>query len=237
MRLANAGVRVAVSARSADKLVELSELSNKITAFPLDVSDEAAVANCVAQIEAQLGPIDLAVLNAGVWHPMTASTYDLDKVKQSVTVNYFGTVNALKPLMQTMMERRAGHIALVASVAGYRGLPKGAAYAPTKAALISVAESLYADLALKGVKMTVINPGFVATPMTAVNTFPMPFIVSEAQAVDAMVAGLTRGGFEIVFPTRMAIMMKTLRLLPYRIFFWATGKIAAREQSSSGDNT
>lgn len=176
-----------------------------------------------------LGPVDLAVFNAGVWHPMSASKYDLAKAKDSLTVNVTGVINALDPVMRTMIARGAGHIAIVASVAGYRGLPKGAAYAPTKAALISLAESLYADLRLKGVKMTIINPGFVATPMTSVNTFPMPFIVTESQAVDAIMAGLKRGGFEIVFPMRMALMMKTMRLLPYRIFFWATGKISARE--------
>lgn len=195
----------------------------------LDVTDEKAVAACASQIVSDLGAVDLAVFNAGVWHPMSASKYDMAKAKDSLTVNVTGVINALDPVMRTMIARGAGHIAIVASVAGYRGLPKGAAYAPTKAALISLAESLYADLRLKGVKMTIVNPGFVATPMTSVNTFPMPFIVTESQAVDAIMAGLKRGGFEIVFPMRMALMMKTLRLLPYRIFFWATGKISARE--------
>ena len=146
-----------------------------------------------------------------------------------MTVNYLGVTNALAPVMAAMIGRGRGHIAIVASVAGYRGLPKGAAYAPTKAALISLAESLYADLKLKGVRMTVINPGFVATPMTSVNTFPMPFIISTEDAVKAIRRGLTRNTFEIVFPARMAILMKTLRILPYRVFFWATGKISARE--------
>ncbi len=229
LRLSNAGIQVAASARSADKLTELAALSKNITAFPLDVTDEAAVATCVTRIETELGAIDLAVLNAGVWHPMSASTYDLAKAKESMAVNYVGVINALTPVMKAMMARGAGHIAMVASVAGYRGLPKGAAYAPTKAALISLAESLYADLALKGVRMTIINPGFVATPMTAVNTFPMPFLVTETQAVDAMISGLKRGTFEIVFPTRMAIVMKSLRLLPYSVFLWLNGRIARRE--------
>ncbi len=233
LRMANQGSRVAASARSADKLADLAALSKNITAFPLDVTDEAAVAACVTRIEAELGAIDLAVLNAGVWHPMTASNYDLAKAKDSNTVNYVGVINALHPVMKAMMARGAGHIALVASVAGYRGLPKGAAYAPTKAALISLAESLYADLALKGVRMTIINPGFVATPMTAVNTFPMPFLVTETEAVDAMMAGLKRGKFEIVFPTRMAVVMKALRVLPYGIFLWLNGRIARQEPPAS----
>ena len=137
--------------------------------------------------------------------------------------------------MKNMIARGRGHLALVSSVAGYRGLPKGAAYAPTKAALISLAESLYADLKIKGVRMTVINPGFVATPMTERNTFPMPFIVTIDDAVKAIRRGLDSNRFEIVFPTRMAIMMKTLRLLPYRIFFLATGAIAKREPPPKTD--
>ena len=229
LSLARDGCRVAVSARSASKLAELAALSPLISAFELDVTDGGAVAQTVARIEGSLGPIDLAILNAGVWHPMGASSYDLSKAAESMAVNYGGVINALAPVMQSMTGRGSGHIALVASVAGYRGLPKGAAYAPTKAALINLAEALYPDLRLKGVTMTVINPGFVATPMTEVNTFPMPFLVSTAEAVGAIRAGLETGRFEIVFPGRMAVMMKSLRVLPYRLFFWLTGKISKRE--------
>lgn len=233
LRMAGDGIIVAVSARSADKLNELARQSPNIRAYPLDVTDEQAVAQTFATIEQEHGPVELAILNAGVWHPMTASKYDLAKAKDSMTVNYFGVINALAPVMHAMIARGTGHIALVASVAGYRGLPKSAAYAPTKAALINLAEGLYADLKLKGVKMTVVNPGFVATPMTATNTFPMPFLVTEEVAVDAMYAGLKRGSFEIAFPTRMMLMMKALRILPYGIYFWLNEKIASREPPDS----
>ena len=229
LSLAQDGCHVAVSARSASKLAELAALSPRISAFELDVTDAVAVAQTVARVESNLGPIDLAVLNAGVWHPMGASSYDLAKASESMGVNYGGVINALAPVMRSMTGRGTGHIALVASVAGYRGLPKSAAYAPTKAALINLAETLYPDLRLKGVKMTVINPGFVATPMTEVNTFPMPFLVTTTEAVSSIRAGLDTGRFEIVFPGRMALMMKTLRVLPYRVFFWLTGKISKRE--------
>jgi short-subunit dehydrogenase len=229
LSLAKDGCRVAVSARSAGKLAELEALSPLISAFELDVTDTGAVVQTVARIESSLGPIDLAVLNAGIWHPMAASNYDLAKATESMAVNYGGVINTLAPVMRSMTSRGKGHIALVASVAGYRGLPKSAAYAPTKAALINLAETLYPDLRLKGVKMTVINPGFVATSMTEVNTFPMPFLVTTAEAVTAIRAGLDTGRFEIVFPGRMALMMKTLRVLPYRVFFWLTGKISKRE--------
>ena len=232
LSFANEGHRVAVSARSADKLGELAKMSSNISIFPLDVTDAEAARATVTAIEATFGPIDLAILNAGVWHPMTASRYDLAKVRTSMDVNYFGVTNTLDPIMKAMITRGRGHLAIVSSVAGFRGLPKGAAYAPTKAALISLAESLYADLKINGVKMTVINPGFIATPMTEVNNFPMPFIVSIDEAVKSIRRGLDSGRFEIVFPGRMALLMKTLRLLPYRVFFLATGAIAKREPPS-----
>lgn len=234
-RLAAAGATVAVSARSADKLEEEAGRHSSIRAYPVDVTDAAAVADTFARIEAELGPVDLAVLNAGIWHPMTASTYNLDKAKASMAVNYEGVVNALAPAMRAMIARRSGHIALVASVAGYRGLYKGAAYAPTKAALNSLAESLYADLKLKGVSISVINPGFVATPMTKINTFPMPFIIDAEAAAAAMERGLRRGGFETVFPLPMAVLMKTLRVLPHRLYFRLIGRISAREPPPKSD--
>lgn len=225
LRIAREGSIVAISARSAEKLAEVAALSANIRAFPLDVTDTSAVADAIPQIEAALGPIDLAVLNAGVWHPMTASSYDLEKVQQSMTVNYGGTVNALALVMRLMTARASGHIALIASVAGYRGLPKSASYAPTKAALQSVAESLRNDLAAKGVTITIVNPGFVDTPMTEVNDFPMPFIVSAQTAAEKIHTGLKAKRFEIVFPWQMAVTMKILRLLPYRLYFWITARM------------
>jgi short-subunit dehydrogenase len=223
------GYKVAASARSVDKLRELEQASGNITAFQLDVTDAAAAAAVYATIESALGPVTIAILNAGVWHPMTASTFDVAQMEDSISVNYLGVVNALAPAMQAMTARKTGHIAIMSSVAGYRGMPKGAAYAPTKAALISLAESLYIDLKHKGVSMTVINPGFIATPMTSVNTFPMPFIVTSDEAVATIRKGLNRGKFEIVFPGRMALMMKTFRLLPYSLYFWTADKITKRK--------
>lgn len=229
LSLARDGAIVAVSARSADKLSELATLSQNIRPYPLDVTDIEAARSVADAIARDLGPIDLAIFNAGVFHPMTASRYDAAKARESNAVNYIGVVNALDPVMKAMIARGQGHIAIVSSVAGYRGLPKSAAYGPTKAALINLAESLYADLKLKGVRMTVINPGFVDTPMTEPNTFPMPFLIPIDQAVIAIRKGLARGNFEVAFPGRMAALMKTIRLLPYAVFFWLMEKIARRE--------
>ena len=219
LRLAASGVRVAVSARSAGKLAELAAASPNIKAYPLDVTDLAATKTVAAAIAHDLGAIDLAILNAGVWHPMNATTYDPEAITKAMAINFTGVTNALAPLLPAMIARRSGHIAIVSSVAGYRGLPVAIAYAPTKAALISLAESLHPDLMDVNVKMTVINPGFVATDMTAVNTFPMPFIITCEDAAGRIIKGLIKGKFEIVFPLRMKLLAKFTRLLPYWAYF------------------
>lgn len=217
--LARAGVRVAASARSEEVLAKLAAAEPGILAYPLDVTDLAAVRATVASIAAEFGAIDLALLNAGVWHPMGASDFDVERIARSMAVNYQGIVNALEPLLPMMTARGSGRVALTASVAGYRGLPKAVAYAPSKAAVIALAETLYPDLARKGVAVSLINPGFVDTPMTAVNTFPMPFILPVEEAARRVVAGLAKGKFEIAFPWQMVMLLKLARVLPYRIFF------------------
>ena len=219
LRLAASGAKVAISARSADKLAELAALSPNIKAYAFDVTDLAAARVTATAISRDLGSIDLAILNAGVWIPMGATAYDPEAVTKSIAVNYTGVTNALAPLLTAMIARKAGHIAIVSSVAGYRGLPVAISYAPTKAALISLAESLYPDLLDENVKLTIINPGFVDTPMTKHNDFPMPFMVSIDFAADAIIKGLIREKFEIVFPWQMKLMAKVSRLLPYRMFF------------------
>ena len=166
LRLARQGVRVAASARSADKLVDLAKAHSGIRPFGVDVTDRAELAAVHRNIVEALGPVELAVLNAGVWHPMQASAYDAGQAIHSMQVNYFGIVNALEPLIPAMILNGKGQIALVASVAGYRGLPKAAAYAPSKAAVINLAEVLRLELPRHGIIVSLVNPGFVETPMT-----------------------------------------------------------------------
>lgn len=216
--LAEAGATVACSARSADKLADMTAVSANLKPYPLDVTDLSGTAATHARIEAEVGPLDLVILNAGVWHPMGAHDYDPQRVFQSIDVNYKGVVSALAPTMAAMRARKRGHIAIVASVAGFRGLPKAAAYGPTKAALINLAECLAPELSLEGVTVSIINPGFVRTPMTAMNDFPMPFIIDSEEAAQRMIAGLQAGKYEINFPTRMAILMKLLRRAPNWLF-------------------
>jgi short-subunit dehydrogenase len=211
---------VAASARSADKLAELARLKPGIAPLPLDVADAPAMAEAARSIAATIGPIDLAVFNAGIWEAMTSRNFSAAKAAQSMAVNYQGVVNGIAAVLPGMIERRAGHIALVASVAGYRGLPPTAAYGPTKAAVINLAETLRNDLAAQGITVSVICPGYVETPMTAKNKFPMPFIIPAADAAGRIIRGLERRKFEIAFPRPLVAMMKLGRLLPYPLFFW-----------------
>ena len=149
---------------------------------------------------------------------MGAKDFDAAKSAQSMAVNYLGLANGVDAILPAMIERKRGHIAIVASVAGYRGLPLAAAYAPTKAAAIALAETLALELPRHGLQVSIVNPGFVDTPMTAVNTFPMPFKVSAETASRAILGGLARGKYEIAFPWQMRLIMKALRLMPNAMF-------------------
>lgn len=226
LRLAERGISVAASARSAEKLTELAAANPNIHAYPLDVTDETAVAATAEKIADDLGPISLAVLNAGVWELMGATNFALATARNSFEVNYFGVINALAPVMRDMLARKDGHIAIVSSVAGYRG--GGAAYSPTKAALISLSEALYPQLKANGVALTVICPGFVETPMTSDKPVPMPFQITVAEAADTILKGLERKKYEIAFPWQMAGLMKFMRIVPNRVFLFIAGRTMAR---------
>lgn len=216
LQLASLGVTVAVSARSADKLASLGA---KIKPYPLDVTDRAAVLQTIEAIERDLGPIDLAILGAGSYSPVEVDKIDPSLFASIMDVNYTGVVNCLAGLLKPMLPRRAGHIAWIASVAGYRGLPKAAAYGPSKAALINLAESLKPELEGHGITISVVNPGFVETPMTAQNDFPMPFMMQPQEAARLTIMGLAKKRFEIAYPARFVAILKIARVLPYWLFF------------------
>jgi NAD(P)-dependent dehydrogenase (short-subunit alcohol dehydrogenase family) len=229
LALARRGVTVAASARSRDALEALAAEAGgdprnaRILPTPLDVTDRAAVrAAAEAAIRVFRGPPDLAVLNAGTFEPMTAEAFDAARFRAQVEVNLMGTVHMLEGLLPACLAARRGHIAIVSSVAGYRGLPTGAAYGATKAALINLAESLKYDCDRAGVKLQIVNPGFVKTPLTDRNDFAMPHLMAVEDAVARMIAGLRSRRFEITFPRRFTWQLKLLRLLPYRLFFAIT---------------
>lgn len=226
--LAGLGATVAVSARSGDVLAELATENPNIRSYPLDVTDLAACKKTAQAIEADIGPIDLVVMAAGIWIIRDVANFQAEDSIKAMRVNYEGAAGVVDAVLPSMMKRRAGHIAPVASVAGYRGIPRAVTYAPTKAALISMAEALRTDAAQHGIKVQIINPGFVRTPMTDTNDFPMPFLMEPEGASRRIIAGLKTDRFEIVFPTRLAVIMKLLRVLPYRLYFWLMARFVQR---------
>ncbi len=225
LRLARDGAVVAASARSAAELESLAAECRpgpgRIVPFTLDVADEGASRLAVAEIEARLGPIGTAILNAGTHMPMGARDFSAATARRLMEVNYMGVVNALAALLPRLVERRRGHLAIVASVAGYRGLPTAAAYGPTKAALINLCECLKPELDSLGIGLQLVNPGFVRTPLTDRNEFPMPFLVEVEDAAARICAGLAGRRFEVAFPRRFVLLLKLARLLPYRAYFAA----------------
>ncbi len=232
LKYAQDGATVAASARTTADLeslaVDAAALSGRIVAAPLDVTDEAATGRTFADLETKLGPFDLVVLNAGTHVPTPAAAFDTSVVRRLVEVNLMGAVHGLAAVMPAFMARRRGHIAVVASVAGYRGLPTAAAYGATKAGLIALCESLRPELKSAGVNLSLINPGFVKTPLTNRNPFPMPFLMPVDAAAERIVRGLEQGRFEITFPRRFTWGLKLLRCLPYALFFSITARMQGR---------
>ena len=227
LHYASTGWIVAASARTEADLRTLAEQAPKghIKCFSLDVTNQEATAETVRRIESELGAVDLAVFNAGTHLPMYANDFSVDKFRHLVDTNIMGTVNGLAPIMKVFLTRRSGHIAIVASLAGYRGLPGAIAYGATKAALINMCEALKPDLERVGVKLSLINPGFVETPLTEKNDFPMPFLIPVEEAVVHIVRGLDTPMFETTFPRRFAFLMKMLRVMPDRLFFALTRRM------------
>ena len=226
-RLADEGWTVAVSARTAKDLHDLAAECepDRIHPYPLDVTDPWLVEETVRQIEANLGPLDLAILNAGTHAPLPAEEFSIEPFRRLVETNLMGPAHCLAPLIPRMIERQGGHIAVVGSVAGYRGLPTAAAYGATKAGVINMCEALRPELERHGVRLTLINPGFVETPLTDKNDFPMPFLIPVDKAVEYIMRGLEGSAFEVAFPRRFAFLMKLLRILPDGLFFMITRRM------------
>ncbi len=224
-RLARDGKTVFASARSRDKLEALAaQHAGRIRPLPLDVTDQAAVKAALREIAADGGPPDIVVLNAGSHHPVAASDFKADDLRKLVELNIMGVANGIEAVLPGMLERNAGRLAVVASVAGYSGLPTSAYYGCTKGGLINMVESLAFDLRQTGVKLQLINPGFVKTPLTDKNEFEMPFLVSAEHAADVIAKGLASDRFEIAFPTTFVLILKFLRMLPYRLYFPLVGR-------------
>jgi len=215
-----ANQKIIISARNADKLRDLSDEMPGITSFPVDITDQNAIKTALNCIESQFGLPDLVVLAAGIYSPMKVGGFSAATIRSHVDTNYMGIVNCLEPLLAKMRARKSGEIAVVASVAGYRGLPNAAAYGPTKAALINLCETLHTELTNSGVLLRVINPGFVKTRLTDKNDFAMPYLLTPEEAADFMYRDLCGNNrFEIAFPPPFVRQLKLMRILPYWLYF------------------
>jgi NAD(P)-dependent dehydrogenase (short-subunit alcohol dehydrogenase family) len=217
--LAGKGVAVAVSGRRRAPLEDLARTNPQIHAFPLDVTDPAACRAVHDGISGTLGEPDLVIMSAGIWQLMDVTDYSADDLRRVMTVNYLGAVNTAAACLPSMRERRSGQLCFMGSVAAYRGIPRTGAYAPAKAALIAHAEALRTDAAQFGIGVSVVNCGFVNTPMSAGNDFDMPFIVEPDYAAARILDGLRSDRFEITFPWQLMLVMKLMRMLPYAAYF------------------
>ena len=228
-KLALRGWRVSAIARRYEKLTELQRKADSILPLAADVSVPEQIKSALLKAENVSGPIDMAILNAGIYTPVEAQSFSSETFVKQMQVNYFGIIHCLDHLLPGMLARGSGHVALMGSVAGYRGLPKSAAYGPTKAAIQNLAESLYFDLNPKGIKLQVINPGFVETEATAVNDFVMPDLISSDVAADHVIQGLQQDIFEISFPKSFVRKLKFMRLLPSHVYLSLTAKFTGYE--------
>lgn len=213
--LAKSGARLALSARSGDKLMDLNIAGALLV--PCDATDPHALAKAYNTVKAAFNCVDVVIYLAGNYQPMRAENFDLNAAENILAVNYVGAMRLAAIVLPDLQPR--GGIAFVASVAGYRGLPKSIAYGPGKAALIHFAECLQFDLLPKNIGVWLINPGFVATELTSSNDFEMPALISPGQAAKDIIDGMGSGCFEIHFPKRFTRVMKLLSLLPYRLYF------------------
>ena len=237
VELLTRGARVALSARNASRLAEVvagvaamdaPAAAERTLVLPCDAVEEASLRAAWDELLAAWGGVDVALYVAGDYQPMRAWQIDLAAAQRMVDVNFVAALTFAACVVPQLLQQGQGQIGFVASVAGYRGLPKSLIYGPTKAALINFAEALYLDLQPKGIGVRLINPGFVATPLTAKNDFAMPALLTPEQAAKATIAGFAGSAFEIHYPKRFTRVLKLLAHLPYRLYFPLIHRLAGR---------
>jgi short-subunit dehydrogenase len=226
VKFASKGWNVAVSARREELLNELSDQYENISAFPLDVTDKQKCAEVFDQIKKKYEDIDICFFSTGTWNPKKEKEIDIEQIEEVFKINFFGTVNTIKAVEQYFRDRKKGTITIVSSIAGYRGLPNSTGYGPSKSALNNLAESLYFDFKRFGVRVCLVSPGFIKTPMTDKNDFKMPFIKTTDYAANKIYDGLiNKNVFEIHFPKSLTIILKILSFLPSKLYFSLVGQM------------
>ena len=220
---------VAISARRKELLDELSQNEN-IFSFPLDVTDDQLVKTTFTNILSKFKTLDICVFCSGAYDPKLEKEINKEQIKKIMNINFFGVLNCIKTVEDYFKNKKEGHISIVSSVAAYRGLPNSSGYGPSKAALTNLTESLYFDFKKYNVRISLISPGFIKTPLTNKNTFNMPFIKTAEFAANKIFYGLTKGNaFEIHFPKELTFILKFLRILPYRMYLFLVNKFVKRD--------
>jgi len=232
LELARRGWTVAITARRLELLEDVAQrgrgLSGRIVAHAGDVTDMGSMTAVVEGIENIHGPIALAFLNAGI-APETKGLLDMGAFEHTIAVNLVGAARGLSVVLERMSSRGRGHIAVNASVAGFGGLPGGSAYGVSKAAVIQLCETLKFECDKRGIRLQLVNPGWVDTPLARRKGLAMPLIMPQEQAARRIVDGFERAGFEITFPRRLSWLLKAVNLLPYPAYFWLLGKAGQRK--------
>ena len=226
IKFAKEGWNVAISARRENLLNEIAESHKNIKSFPLDVTDKKKCIEVFEEIKNNYGNVDVCFFSTGTWNPKTERDIDIEQIENVFKVNFFGTVNSIKAVENYFKDKKKGTISIVSSIAGYRGLPNSTGYGPSKSALNNLAESLYFDFGRYNVRVCLVSPGFIKTPMTDKNDFKMPFLKTPEFAAEKIYDGLIKkNDFEIHFPKELTLTLKFFSLLPSKIYFYLIKKL------------
>ena len=226
IKFANNNWNVAASARRENLLIELAESHENIYSYPLDVTNKEDCKKVFKKIEDKFKGIDISFFSTGTWDPVKEKEIDVEQIENVMKVNFFGTLNCIKSVEEYYKKKGNGHISIVSSIAGYRGLPNSTGYGPSKSALNNLTESLYFDFKRFGIRVSLVSPGFIKTPMTDKNDFKMPFLRTVDYAAEKIFEGLTKSNkFEIHFPKQLTLMLKLLKLLPNSWYLGLIGRL------------
>ena len=226
IKFANQGWKVAISGRRENILKEVEDINPNIKSFPLDVNDKGKCFEIMKNIKEEFGDIDICFFSTGTWDPKKEREIDVEQIENVFKVNFFGTLNCIKAVEDHFRNRKNGIITIVSSIAGYKGLPNSTGYGPSKAALNNLAESLYFDFGRYNVRVCLVSPGFIKTPMTDKNDFKMPFLKTPEYSADKIYNGLINSNkFEIHFPKSLTLILKFFKIIPDRLYFYLVKKM------------
>ena len=227
-KFAKEGWKVIISARRVELLEKLSTDEN-IFSYPLDVTDSVKAKEVFKKIIEDHGQVDLCIFSSGTYERKSEKELDVQNIRHVIEVNFLGVINCVSAVEKYYKDKNNGHIAIVSSPVGYRGLPKSSGYTPSKAALNNFTQGIYFDFKKFNVKVSLITPGFIKTALTDKNEFKMPFLKSTDYAAEEIYNGLIKkNSFEIIFPLPIKIIYKLIQILPNKIYNYLISKSVNR---------